>query len=93
MNNKIDGFTMFTWMCAGFMLVLLTICILSIPLMLLWNWLMPYLFGLPTINILQAVGIGALSNILFGNTGNMIQNNRNSSVGHKKSSKKSLLFD
>ena len=90
MNNKIDGFTMFTWMCAGFMLMILVVCVLSIPLMLLWNWLMPYLFGLPTINILQAVGLGALSNILFGNTSSII---RQSSTGHKTGSKKSLLFD
>tara|TARA_Y100001963_G_scaffold28218_1_gene38425 strand:+ start:392 stop:664 length:273 start_codon:yes stop_codon:yes gene_type:complete len=90
MNNKIDGFTMFTWMCAGFMLMIVGVCILSIPLMLLWNWLMPYLFGLPTINILQAVGLGALSHILFGNTGSII---RQSSTGHKKGSKKTLLFD
>ena len=50
---------------------------------------MPYLFGLPTINILQAVGLGALSHILFGNTTSVIK----SSTGHKKGSKKSLLFD
>ena len=90
MNNNIDGFTMFTWICAGIMLMVVVVCILSIPLMLLWNWLMPYLFGLPTINILQAVGLGALSNILFGNTSNII---RQSSTGHKTKSKKSLLFD
>ena len=89
MKNKLDGFTMFTWMSAGLILVLLAICILSIPLMLLWNWLMPYLFGLPTINLLQAVGLGALSQILFGNTTSIIK----SSTGHKKGSKKSLLFD
>ena len=89
MKNKLDGFTMFTWMSAGLVLVLIAICVLSIPLMLLWNWLMPELFGLPTINILQAVGLGALSHILFGNTASIIR----SSGGHKKDSKKSLLFD
>ena len=89
MKNKLDGFTMFTWMSAGLVLVLIAICVLSIPLMLLWNWLMPYLFGLPTINLLQAVGLGALSHILFGNTTSVIK----SSTGHKKGSKKSLLFD
>ena len=29
--------------------------VLSIPLCLVWNWLMPDIFGLPTINILQAL--------------------------------------
>ena len=33
---------------------------LSIPLCLLWNWLMPHIFGLPTINILEAFGLSAL---------------------------------
>ena len=31
--------------------------VLSIPLCLLWNWLMPNIFGLPTINILEALGL------------------------------------
>ena len=39
--------------------------LLSLPLWILWNWLMPYLFGLPHINIIQACGLSALSNILF----------------------------
>jgi len=90
MNNQIDGFTTFTWMCAGIMLMLVCVGLLSLPLMLLWNWLMPELFGLPTINILQSIGLGALSHILFGNTTSMIQK---SSTGHKKGSKKSLLID
>jgi hypothetical protein len=33
--------------------------------MWLWNWLMPILFNLPTITFLQALGINALSTILF----------------------------
>ena len=90
MNNRIDGFTMFTWIVAGIFLMGILVGILSIPLMLLRNWLMPDIFGLPTINLLQAVGLAALSNILFGNTSSLI---RQSSTGHKKGSKKSLLFD
>ena len=38
--------------------------ILSIPLCLLWNWLMPYIFGLPTINVLEAFGLSALITFL-----------------------------
>ena len=38
--------------------------LLSIPLCLLWNWLMPHIFGLPTINILQAFGLSALITML-----------------------------
>jgi hypothetical protein len=37
---------------------------LSIPLWLLWNWLMPHIFGLPTINILEAFGLSALITLL-----------------------------
>jgi len=32
----------------------------------LWNWLMPGLFGLPAIGFWQAVGLMALSWLLFG---------------------------
>ena len=38
--------------------------VLSIPLWLLWNWLMPHIFGLPTINILEAFGLSALITFL-----------------------------
>jgi hypothetical protein len=34
--------------------------------MLLWNWLMPAIFGLRTITFLQAVGLVVLSKILLG---------------------------
>ena len=37
---------------------------LSIPLCLLWNWLMPSIFGLPTINVLQAFGLTILISLL-----------------------------
>jgi hypothetical protein len=39
--------------------------LLSLPLWILWNWLMPYLFGLPKISIFQSCGLLALSNILL----------------------------
>lgn len=35
-------------------------------LMLLWNWLMPYLFGVPTVTYWQAFGILILAKMLFG---------------------------
>ncbi|MBK6526662.1 MAG: hypothetical protein IPG07_14625 [Crocinitomicaceae bacterium] len=37
--------------------------------MLLWNWLMPTLFGLTIITFWQALGILILSKILFGGHG------------------------
>jgi hypothetical protein len=36
------------------------------PLWLLWNWLMPTIFGLPYITFWQAVGLNMLSAILLG---------------------------
>lgn len=37
--------------------------------MLLWNWLMPELFDLPTISFIQAAGLLLLCKILFGGFG------------------------
>ena len=36
---------------------------------LLWNWLMPELFGLPTLTFWKAFGLLALTRILFGGFG------------------------
>lgn len=46
--------------------VLIGIPLLSLALMLLWNWLMPAVFGLRAITFWQALGIFVLSQILFG---------------------------
>ena len=40
--------------------------LLGLPLMILWNWLMPTLFNLPLIGFWQAVGLNIISGILFG---------------------------
>lgn len=39
--------------------------LLSIPVWLLWNWLMPVIFGLPEITLLQAIGLNVLSAFLL----------------------------
>lgn len=39
--------------------------ILAVPLMFLWNWLIPDLFNLPEIGYLQAFGLFYLSGLLF----------------------------
>ena len=43
----------------------LVVVLFGWPLMGLWNWLMPTIFGLPTITFWQAVGLNLLSTILF----------------------------
>lgn len=48
--------------------------------MLLWNWLMPDVFGLPILSYWKAVGILVMAKLLFGNF---------EGKGHKKSTKKS----
>jgi len=47
---------------------LLAALLLGLPLMLLWNWLMPHIFGLPYIGFWQAVGLNILAGILFNKT-------------------------
>jgi hypothetical protein len=37
----------------------------SLLVFLLWNWLIPSIFGLPAINYFQAVGLLILAKILF----------------------------
>jgi hypothetical protein len=60
------------------MLVMIPIGIAAIALVtflggtivkLLWNWLLPPLFGLPLVTFWQAVGLLALCRILFGGIG------------------------
>jgi hypothetical protein len=46
--------------------VVLGLLVFGFVVMSLWNWLMPALFGLRTINFWQALGIVILSKILFG---------------------------
>ncbi len=55
-----------------FGLVLVVLC--SLPVMWLWNWLMPVIFGLGKISLMQAFGILLLSTILFKS--NVISNNK-----------------
>jgi hypothetical protein len=43
----------------------------SFAVMFLWNWLLPVITGLPEITFLQALGLLALSRILFGGFGDM----------------------
>jgi hypothetical protein len=38
---------------------------IPVAFMLLWNWLMPAIFGLPTIGFFKSIGLLAMSFILF----------------------------
>lgn len=39
--------------------------ILGLPIMLLWNWLMPSIFGIREITFMEAIGLNFLSTLLF----------------------------
>jgi len=47
-------------------LIILVVLLFGFPLMWLWNWLMPELFGLKMITFWQACGLNLMSTILFG---------------------------
>jgi hypothetical protein len=58
------------------MAIISLVCLLlGLPLMLLWNWLMPLIFGLSEISFWQAVGLNLLASILFART-STINNNK-----------------
>ena len=59
MKNNFEAIAIFLGMIA------IVIVILGYPLMLLWNWLIPTIFGLPEITLWQALGLSLLSTILF----------------------------
>ena len=48
----------------GILVFLLVGLFLSIPLCLLWNWLMPFIFGLPKLNLLQTFGLSVMISLL-----------------------------
>lgn len=45
--------------------LILAALLLSLPTLLLWNWLVPEILGLPPINFWQAIGINLLCGVLF----------------------------
>jgi len=54
------------WVLVGLVTVAAIGLALGIAVMLLWNWLMPPIFGLPQIGYWQAVGLFVLCHLLLG---------------------------
>lgn len=54
---------------------LFVVLLLSWPFQLLWNWLMPTIFGLTKITILQAAGLLLLSGFIFKSNA-QVKNNK-----------------
>jgi hypothetical protein len=46
-------------------IVLVWTLVVTLPVQLLWNWLVPQIFGLPKIGFWQTVGLILLVNLLF----------------------------
>ena len=59
----------FKWFLRGLVFAVAFIGIFSLILMLLWNWLMPGIFGLTRLNYLQSAGLLVLSKIIFSGFG------------------------
>lgn len=49
----------------GIALLFFVAALMSLPVMLLWDWLMPTIFGLPEITWFQAWGLLFLCGLLF----------------------------
>jgi hypothetical protein len=56
---------LFGMLLGGLVLVLVLLAVLGLAVMLLWNWLMPEIFGLPAVSFLQALGLTVLCHLLF----------------------------
>ena len=54
------------WVVAGLAVAALVFLFVGLLVMWLWNWLMPVIFGLPTIGYWQAWGLLLLAHILLG---------------------------
>ena len=61
--------TVIFWVILGTFAMTAFALVFGYVIMLLWNWLIPTLFGLGTIGFWQAVGILVLAKILFGGFG------------------------
>lgn len=55
----------FSTISAVFLLIVGAALLIGGPLWLLWNWLMPTIFGLPLITFWEAVGLNLMATILF----------------------------
>jgi hypothetical protein len=50
---------------AAIILIVVASLLYAVPVMLLWDWLMPTIFGLKEITLFQAWGLSALCGLLF----------------------------
>lgn len=56
------------FLVAVFGMLAIWVLFTTLPVMLLWNWLVPVLFGLPDVTFFQALGLNFLFGLLFRTT-------------------------
>jgi len=69
--SKISNFTFAAFLVLGG--VILFCALVSLPFWLLWNWLIPDVFGLPEITWLQAFGLWIFIVVLRSTSGSYLQ--------------------
>jgi hypothetical protein len=74
------GLTIIGWVILGILGMAAFALVFGYVVMLLWNWLMPGIFGLVAIGFWQAVGIVILAKLLFGGFGSHRPRNRSEKV-------------
>ncbi len=74
------------WILFGIIAITGLAILLGYVIMRLWNWLMPDIFGLTTINYWQAVGLFIMLKLLLGGCGGSSSSNNHNSSKHSKSS-------
>lgn len=63
--NMSDLFVAITTILGVLALLVIFSLLLALPVMWLWNWLMPVIFKLPTLTVWQAWGLNVLCGFLF----------------------------
>ncbi|MBN3036674.1 MAG: hypothetical protein JW861_13900 [Bacteroidales bacterium] len=73
------------WVIGGIILAVVLAFLFGYFVMLLWNWIMPALFGLPEIGYWMAFGIIILARLIFGGFGhgNHDKNDHDKHFRHK----------
>lgn len=66
------------WIIGGLSLAVLLAFLFGYLVMILWNWIMPLVFGLPEIDYWLAFGIIILARLIFGGFGNGHSNHKKS---------------
>jgi hypothetical protein len=62
-ENVLKG--VFTAFFVGIIVFIIVAVLAALPMMFLWNWLMPAIFGLTTITFWQSFGLVFLSSLMF----------------------------